>query len=114
MTTECVQSEPVLCEYEYLQKYPSEVWNIFGVRVVYFNPTLKSDHSDKHNTAWDAAINEDCLEAGTITKVDTDHKEHTATATVCWDCGVVKTYTPDQWLYLRVYNLGPAGSVYSV
>ena len=95
--------------YELLSQHPAEVENVSGIRTVYFNPHLKSDHSDQHNEHWNKAIGSGCLEAGTITKVVSDFENHTATATVCWDCGVVKTYTPDLWEYLRVYSLGPAG-----
>ena len=121
---ECTHSESV---YELLKEHSGNIENIClanrsvingslenipGLRIVFCSTRskLKSDHSDQHNTDWKEAITSNgYLEAGTITKVDIDHGRCTATATVRWDCGVVKVYTQDQWQYLRVYSLGPAG-----
>ena len=81
--------------------------NIAGVRIVYYDPNLKPDHSDKHNSHWDAAINNGCLEAGTVTQLGIENE--IVTVTICWDCGEQNTYSLDSWQYFRVYSLGPTG-----
>ena len=80
---------------------------------MYYNPRLKSDHSACHNEEWREALCGSCLEAGTITQLNTV-QNGMVTVTVRWDCGVEKDYSSDLWQYLRVYSLGPAGMVFTM
>ena len=92
-----------------------------GIRVFYFNVAMAKSrtcdhpHSDGYSEEWKCKLEMgEAVEAGTTVDI-TDYtvrkttKEQHFMVVVQWDCGAVKSYTEDEFKYLRVFDLGPTG-----
>ena len=86
-----------------------------GIRVFYFNDSCKHrDHQHPPDGGW---ASEDKngggrrLEAGTVIDLTEFDKRGAKEymLVIQWDCGMCKGYAKEEWICLRVFDLGPTG-----
>lgn len=88
---------------------------IRGIRVFYFcDKDRHCDHAKYHDEKWLSKLNgEKCLEAGTVIALSDfvcgAEQERHFLVVIQWDCGFKRAYSEEEFQFIRVLDLGPAG-----